>query len=179
MKRWAALLRGVNVGGRKLAMADLRAMLAGMGFADVATLLASGNATFSADARDAAMLETALESESAKTLGLVTDYLVRDAAEIADVMAANPFPDVAKTRPNQLVVLFHRDPFDTMMLDTLASRYDGPERLRAVGRELYIDFPDGQGRSNLVPEMAKCKFPRVATGRNWNTVGKIAAQIGV
>ncbi|WP_109807981.1 DUF1697 domain-containing protein [Sphingosinithalassobacter portus] len=179
MKRWAALLRGVNVGGRKLAMADLRAMLTGMGFADVATLLASGNATFAADAPDAAKLEAALEAESAKILGLTAEYLVRDAAEIADVMAANPFPDVAKTRPNQLIVLFHRDPFDTMLLDTLAARYDGPERLRAVGRELYIDFPDGQGRSNLVPEMTKCKFPRVATGRNWNTIGKVAAQIGI
>ncbi|QIG78638.1 DUF1697 domain-containing protein [Stakelama tenebrarum] len=178
MTRWAALLRGVNVGGRKLAMADLRTMLAGMGFADVETLLASGNAVFSAAENDAARLERALEAKSAETLRLATDYLVRDADQWADVMAANPFPEVAAERPNQLLVLFHRDPFDPALLDLLAEHYDGPERLKPVGRELYIDFPNGQGRSDLVPMMTKLKFPKVATGRNWNTVTKITAKLG-
>ena len=177
MTRWAALLRGVNVGGRKLAMADLRAMLTEMGFADVATLLASGNAVFSAQAQDGAALERALETAAARVLGLETDFLVRDGAGMAAVLAANPFPEVAVERPQQLVVLFHRDPVDPALLGMLADVYKGPERLAARALELYIDFPEGQGRSNLYPAMAKLRFPKVATARNWNTVARIAAKL--
>ncbi|WP_431469162.1 DUF1697 domain-containing protein [Sphingosinithalassobacter sp. LHW66-3] len=177
MKRWAVLLRAVNVGGRTLAMADLRAMLESLGFADVATLLASGNALISTEQRDSAALEAALEQDAAARFGFPIDFLVRDGRELRDIMAANPFPDAARERPNRLVVLFHRTPPDPALLDALAERYSLPERLHARGRELYIDYRDGQARSRLQPAMAKLGFPKVATARNWNTVGKLAARL--
>jgi uncharacterized protein (DUF1697 family) len=70
-------------------------------------------------------------------------------------------------------VSFHRDPVPDGLIDKIPDIYDGPERLKAIGRELYIDFPDDVGHSKLPQAMAKLKFPKIATMRNWNTVGKL------
>ncbi|TPG10367.1 DUF1697 domain-containing protein [Sphingomonas oligophenolica] len=173
--KWAALLRGVNVGGnRKLPMADLRSFVEGLGYGEVQTLLASGNVVFETDERDAAAIESTLATAATKTLRLDTDWFVRSHADLAAIIEANPFPDAAETRPNHVLVLFHAEEFPAGKIDALGEAYDGPERLAAVGRELFIDFPDGIGRSTLHPAMAKGKFPKVATGRNWNTVTKLA-----
>lgn len=176
MRRWAALLKGVNVGGnRKLPMAELKAFIEGLGFTDVKTLLASGNVVFSASETDAARLEAAIEKAAAEAIGLTTDFLLRDAAELDAIIAANPFPDAARDHPNHLLVVFHREPFPAALAERVAEVHDGPERLRAVGRELYIDYPDDIGHSTLHRPMAKLKFPKLATARNWNTVGKLRA----
>ncbi|WP_267394818.1 DUF1697 domain-containing protein [Sphingomonas sp. GC_Shp_1] len=172
--RWAALLRGVNVGGnRKLAMADLAAFMRAEGYGGVATLLASGNVVFDADEDNAAALETRLAAAARARLGLDTDWLLRRHAELAAVIANNPFPDAAAARPNHLLVTFHRDPVPAALV--AAVPLAGPERLHAAGRELYVDYAAGVGRSTLPATMAKLKFPRVATARNWNTVTKLAA----
>lgn len=172
--RWAALLKGVNVGGnRKLPMADLRKFVEGLGFIDVKTLLASGNVVFDAEEKDAAKLEKKLETAAAKELGLNTDFLLRSAVDLKKIIAANPFPDAAKDHPNHLMVVFYRDPFDAALLKALD--HDGPERLAAKGRELFIDYPDDIGHSTLHKATARAKFPKLATARNWNTVNKLAA----
>lgn len=178
MKRWAALLKGVNVGGnRKLPMAELKAFLEGLGFADLKTLQGAGTAVFSAKETDAARLEAQIETAAAEQIGLTTDFLLRDAADLDAIIAANPFPDAAREHPNHLLVVFHRDPFPDGPLAKLAEIYGGPERLHAIGRELYIDYPDDIGHSKLHQAMPKAKFPKVATARNWNTVGKLAKML--
>jgi uncharacterized protein (DUF1697 family) len=176
VKRWAALLRGVNVGGnRKLPMADLRRVAEGLGYTGVATLLASGNLVFSAEG-SAPALEAALE-EALAGHGLDTDVLVRDAAELDAILAANPFAEAASARPNHLVVVFHREPVSPEPLARLAEIYQGPERLEPRGHTLFIDYPEGIGHSELNPAMAKARFAKVATGRNWNSVTKLAAML--
>lgn len=171
--RWAVLLRGVNVGGaRKLPMADLRACLEANGFSDVRTLLASGNAAVSTIVEAPAVIESVIEDVLREHCGLLTDVLVRSKAELEAVLAREPFPEASRERPSQTLVLFHRKPFPVEKLDALPP---GPERLHAHGRELVIDFQDGIGRSALPQAMARAKFPKIATGRNWNTVRKLAA----
>ena len=175
MKRWAALLKGVNVGGnRKLPMADLRLFLEGLGLTDVKTLLASGNAVFSAKETDAAKLEARIEQAAAEQIALTTDFLLRDKADLDAIIKANPFPDAAKDHPNHLLVVFHRDPFPEGLIARVPEFNEGPERLHAIGRTLYIDYPHDIGHSTLHKAMAKLKFPKLATARNWNTVGKLA-----
>ncbi|MFA5963827.1 MAG: DUF1697 domain-containing protein [Sphingomonas sp.] len=170
--RWAALLKGVNVGGnRKLPMADLRAFLAGLGFTDVKTLLASGNAVFDADETDGAALESQLERAAKTQLGLDTAWLLRSHADLVAIVAANPFADAAAAHPNHLLVHFHRDPVPVALLDALV--HDGPERLSALGRELFVDYPDDVGHSKLPQAMARAKFPKLATARNWNSLLKL------
>ena len=176
--RWAALLRGVNVAGhRRLAMADLRALLEAQGYGAVRTLLASGNAVFEADARDGARLEAELERAAKARLGLDTDFLLRDGGELAETIRANPFPQEAETRPGQLVVHFARETLRPDLPDRLAGLYHGPERIVARGRQLYVDYPEGMGRSKLPQALAKLKLPKPTTGRNWNTVLKLAAML--
>jgi uncharacterized protein (DUF1697 family) len=170
--RWAALLKGVNVGGnRKLPMADLREFLAALGMADVKTLLASGNVVFDAAGKDAAKLEAHLEHEAQAKLGLDTGWLLRSHAELTAVVKANPFPDAAKAHPSHLLVHFHREPFPAALFDVMVN--DGPERLSAHGRELFVDYPDDVGHSKLPQAMNKAKFPKLVTARNWNTVLKL------
>ncbi|MEO9130128.1 MAG: DUF1697 domain-containing protein [Sphingomonas sp.] len=170
--RWAALLKGINIGGKKIPMTELRALVEGLGCRDVKTLLASGNVAFSCDEEDGAALEKTLEATLAD-YGLKTDVVVRSGAELSAVMDANPFPDAARDHPNHLLVAFHRDPVPDGLIDKIPDIYDGPERLTAIGRELYIDFPDDVGHSKLPQAMARLKFPKLATMRNWNTVGKL------
>jgi len=171
--RWAALLKGINIGGKKIPMVELKALIEGLGHRDVKTLLASGNVVFSCDETAGPALEQALETALAGW-GLKTDVMVRNLAELKAVIAANPFPEAARDHPNHLLVAFHRDPVPDGLIERIPEIYDGPERLKAVGRELYVDFPIDVGNSKLLPAMAKLKFPKIATMRNWNTVGKLA-----
>lgn len=170
--RWAALLKGINIGGKKIPMTELKALVEDLGYRDVKTLLASGNVVFSCDAEKGAALEEKIEAALA-AYGLKTDVVVRNHAELTAVIDGNPFPDAACEHPNHLLVSFHRDPVPGGLIEKIPDIYDGPERLKAIGRELYIDYPEDVGHSKLGPAMAKLKFPKLATMRNWNTVGKL------
>ncbi|MEG3176888.1 DUF1697 domain-containing protein [Sphingomonas sp. RB3P16] len=173
MMRWAALLKGVNLNGRKLPMADLKALVEALGYRDVTTLLASGNVVFACDEIDGAKVEAAIEA-ALEVYGLKTDVVVRSAVDLQAILAANPFAEATLARPNHVVVLFHRDSVPVDRLDALPEVYHGRETLVARGRELYVDYVDGIGESKLPQAMAKLKFPKLATARNWNTVVKLA-----
>ncbi|MEI9927651.1 MAG: DUF1697 domain-containing protein [Sphingomonas sp.] len=168
------MLRGINLGKRTLVKADLLAAAQAAGFSEARTLLASGNLVFEAGDRPAETIERDLHQAVAQATGIQSKVFVRNHAELARVIAANPFPEVARDRPGQLLVTFHREPVPPAAVEQIAAAHEGPERLRAVGRELYVDFPLGQGASLLDRTMAKLKLLPPGTGRNWNTVGKLA-----
>jgi uncharacterized protein (DUF1697 family) len=173
-----ALLRGVNVGGHsQVAMTDLRAMVIGLGLAEPRTLLQSGNLVFRSDA-PAEALEHKLEDATAERFGFKVTYFVRDAAQWSGIIAANPFPDEAKADPGHLLVQFLRTAPDAAAVAALQAAIGGPEIVRAHGRHAYIIYPDGIGRSRLTGPMVEAKLG-LATGRNWNTVLKLAALAGV
>lgn len=171
--RWAAMLRGINLGKRQLKSAELKAVIEGLGFGDVKTLLASGNVVFTAPGAEAAALEAQIHDALANATGLTSEIFVRTPDEMATVVAANPFPDAAKDRPSFLVVTFHRKPVDADAVEAALAAHDGSERARVIGRELYIDFPEGQGRSTLHAPLGRATRDPVVTARNWNTVLKI------
>jgi uncharacterized protein (DUF1697 family) len=165
MPAYVALLRAVNVGGTGLlAMADLQRLCAEAGFTRVKTYIQSGNAVFAAtqgEAKIKAMLEKALATH----MGKPCRAIVRTGAELADALERNPF---AKQPPNRVIVAFLDA---TAPKDALAALVaPGGEAVRLSGREVFIHYPDGQGRSKLkLPLLAQ------ATGRNINTVAKLAA----
>ena len=165
--RCAVLLRGLNIGGKRLPMPELKTFLAGEGGREVRTLLASGNAVATFDDTDGAALEARLEAAATQRLALRTGWLVRSHDDLVDVIAANPFPDAAEARPSWLLVHFHRDPAPS------PPAHDGPERMAAIGRELFVDFAAGVGPSTLDRTMLKVRWP-MCTARNWNTVAKLA-----
>ena len=174
-----ALVRGINVGGHaKLAMADLRELLTALGLREARTLLQSGNAVFAGGARGGAALETHLEKEMLQRLGMRAAFLVRSPAELADVIAHNPFPDEAKRDLGHLIVMFLKSAPVADAVEALRAAVTGPEVIRAGGRHLYITYPDGMGRSKLTGAMIEKKLGMAGTARNWNTVLKLAALVG-
>jgi uncharacterized protein (DUF1697 family) len=175
-----ALLRGVNVGGKtKVAMADLRAMLADLGFGDPRSLLQSGNLVFRSDKLTGAGLERLLEAETEKRLGLKTDFFVRTPEEWEAVIANNPFPGEAESDPSHLVVMFLNKAPEAKDVEALQAAIAGREIVRASGRQAYITYPDGIGDSKLTITVIEKKLGSRGTGRNWNTVLKLGALAGV
>lgn len=105
MGQWIALVRGINVGGRKtIAMSALRDVLADLGFCDVQSLLQSGNLLFCAD-HSAAELERLLTKEASSQLGIDADFLLRSGKQWTTIIAGNPFPDAARLDPSHLAVM--------------------------------------------------------------------------
>lgn len=173
-----ALLRAVNIGGQSIAMADLRAFAAAIGLLDAKTLLQSGNLVFRDDGRTSAELESLLETQAEKRLGLRTDFMVRSAGEWRAVIARNPFSEEAERDPGHLVVLACKHALQPEPVAALQAAIKGPEIVRlpqAGSRELYITYPDGIGRSRLTNAVIEKKLGTSGTGRNWNTVLKLGA----
>jgi uncharacterized protein (DUF1697 family) len=177
---WIALLRGVNVGGnRMLPMAALTAMFEELGYAGAKTLLQSGNVVFRAPERNAAKLAARLERETASRLGVATTYLLRTAGEWGSIVANNPFPAEAVADPSRLLMLALSGAPAPGAVAALERANPGKERLAVVGRELYVLYDRGMGTSKLTANLIDRHFGGVCTGRNWNTVLKLARLAGV
>ena len=161
---YAALLRGINVGGVKLLMTDLARLCASEGFDCVKTYIASGNVVFTSTKKEAAV-RAAVEAALAAHMKRAIPVLVRSADELEATVSANPFPGIAG---NRLLVFFLPDPPPTTVLAGVVSP-DG-EELAVRGRELFVHYPNGMGRSKL-----KVPLWNVGTSRNLNTVVKLAA----
>jgi uncharacterized protein (DUF1697 family) len=173
-----ALLRAINLAGLKsVSMADLKAMLAKLGFDGARSLLASGNLVFAASDRvpASAKLESLLEAEATKRLKLETDFFVRSAAEMRAMVGRNPFPAEAKRDPGHLVALFLKGAVDEARIEALRAAIVGREQVAGVGREVFAFYPDGIGRSKLTMALIERKLGVRGTGRNWNTVLKLEA----
>jgi uncharacterized protein (DUF1697 family) len=168
MPVFIALLRAINVGGTgKLPMGDLRSLCERAGFWNVRTYIASGNVVAERDGSEA-NAKAALEAELRAYAGKPVGVIVRAAAEMAKVVANNPFPNRAG---NTTVAIFldHVPPRDA--LKHVKGQVNEEARLGA--REIYVHYPDGMGRSKLrIPQANE------GTARNMNTVAKLAAMAG-
>ncbi len=172
MSAYAALLRGVNVGGRsKISMADLKAVLSGLGYQDVRTLLQSGNAVFTAT-EGPDELEAAIEAVLAAELGLRTRCLVRSNADLRAVVAGHPFADVADNGSKMVALFLSANPAPGAGVEHDPVALD-PDRIRVGDRVVYQWCPNGVSEAPLVGPFLERKWGVVATGRNWNTVGKL------
>lgn len=170
MARYAALLRGINVGGRnKVRMADLRAVLAGLGYTDTSTLLQSGNAAFTASGTGPAEISAALEQALEAELQVSVSAMVRSAAELQRVVDNLPF---SVRDPAKCAVAFLNTPVDRERLAALDPASFAPEELVPGERELYLYFPDGLGRAKLTPLLGR-HLPGPVTVRNWNTTTRL------
>ncbi|HVE72146.1 MAG TPA: DUF1697 domain-containing protein [Thermoanaerobaculia bacterium] len=158
---YVALLRGVNVGGHRMVKMDaLRATFEQLGYTNVRTLLQSGNVIF-----DAKTKPRDLDAH------IGTSVVLRTQAEIRKVIAANPFPQEAASDPGRLLVVFLSAalPSEEPLRKVVAEG----EKFVAKGKEIYIYFPNGAGRSKLAETLTEKKLGVVCTARNWNTVGKL------
>ena len=173
---YIALLRAINVGGQnRVAMSNLRGLLTTLGFSNPQSLLQSGNLVFSGGRQTAARLERLLEAEAARQLQAHADCLVRTSSEWEQIVAGNPFHGEAKDDPSHLVVMFLKKAPTKENAAALQAAIKGPEVVRVEGRQAYIVYPAGIGRSKLTTTLIETKLGSRGTGRNWNTVLKLLA----
>jgi uncharacterized protein (DUF1697 family) len=172
MGRMVALLRAVNVGGRKLPMADLRPLCGALGWADVATYIQSGNVVFGSK-RDSRELEQELERAIAEKFGFDVPVVVRTALEWAGYAPANPFPDPARDEPNWLMLLLSKRPPARNAEEAIQARAGGGERVARAGDAIWIHYPEGSGTSKLTPSLIDRAIGSPATSRNYRTVIKL------
>jgi uncharacterized protein (DUF1697 family) len=178
--RYAALLRGINVGGaRKLPMADLRALLEELGHGAVRTHLQSGQAVFASGHGDEETLAAELAQAVEKRFGFPVDVIVRDHAYLRAVAEACPFP-AAELEPKQLHVTYFSAPVDEERFASIDRPAFLPEEFRLGDRALYLCAPNGLGRSKLAEALARPRVNKglIATTRNWNTVTKLVELTG-
>jgi len=169
MPVYVSLLRGVNVGGHnKIKMDALRELYRKMGFHDPRTYVQSGNVVFRADQKNlkAAVIEDAIE----RAFGFRAGVVLRTAAELRKITKSNPFAAREDINPALLLVSFLAEAPAKPGLDALAALPIGPEEMHIAGREIFIYFPNGMGRSKFPWASIDKILKTTATGRNLRTV---------
>ena len=170
------LLRAVNVAGHnKIGMAELRALLVSLGMSGVRSLLQSGNLVFESDDGRSEQLENMLEEAVKQRLGLQTDFFVRTRNDWRKIIADNPFREEAESDPSHLLIMFLKAAPSRSKVEALQTAIKGRETIRSKGRQVYVVYPDGIGRSRLTTKLIEGTLGTRGTGRNWNTVSKLAA----
>jgi uncharacterized protein (DUF1697 family) len=169
MGRMVALLRAVNVGGRKLPMAELRALCEQLGWKDAQTYIQSGNVMFGATG-EAEVIEKQLERAIEKQFHLDVPVIVRTAAQWVELAAGNPFPDEP---PNRVMLLLSKAKPALGAEDVIQARATAGESVRRAGDALWFHYPDGAGASKLTPALIDRAAGSPSTARNYNTVMKL------
>jgi len=178
VRTFVALMRGINVGStRKLPMADLRALAAEIGLHRPETYIQSGNLLVDADIA-ADEVRALLEKAIAARLGFRVDVVVREAAQWKGYIAANPFANDPAIIPKMLHLVLTRDSLKPSAVAELAQKAQAGERVALAGGALWIDYGvNGVGNSKLTPLLIDKACGSPATGRNLNSVVKIAEMI--
>ncbi len=171
---YAALLRGINVGrNKRIAMADLRSLVEGLGHESVQTHLQSGNVVFESSKRSAKPLEAAIEAAIAAELGMDVTVMVRRADELAAVVEAAPYG--GRTSDHKRVhVAFLAEAPRAAAVKGFGIEEFAPDEITVIGREAYLLYPDGYARTKLTNAVLEKKLGVRATSRNWRTVTALA-----
>lgn len=175
-ERYVALLRGINVGrAKRVAMADLRMLVEGLGFTEVRTLLNSGNVVFTGGAREPSSIAGAMEEAMGAKLGVDARVTVLTGAELASAAEGNPLRKVA-TDDARLLVAFLRVPAQRARLQPLAREDWSPEAFALGSRAAYLWCAEGILKSPLAQSVGRLLGEDVTT-RNWATVTKLRALV--
>jgi uncharacterized protein (DUF1697 family) len=163
-----SLLRGVNVGGKRVAMKALKELFEGLGHEDVTTYIQSGNVVFRSRSGGAKKLAGDIQKAIQGEMKLDVTVLLRSPDDLAKVTAANPFAGTENVH-----VTFLDDAPDKSKVAAVDHDAYPPDEFEVIGREVYLRCPDGYGRSKLVNSFWEKKLGVAATTRNWRTVEKL------
>ena len=169
-----SMLRGVNVGAHnRIKMDALRALYESLGLREPQTLIQSGNVIFRTEGRDLTLLPERIGKAIERRFGFRPGIMVRTASDLRKVITRNPFAARRDIDPAKLLVTFlATDPGKEARDNVLRIKTD-PEELRIDGREVYVHYPNGMGRSKLTPALIEKTLKTSGTGRNWNTIQKL------
>lgn len=177
MTTWAALLRGINLGGRnKVRMGDLRDLAGDLGLANPETYLRSGNLVVDSDLPEAVLTST-LKDGIQESFGLDVPVICRTAEQLGQVTSTHPFSNLGLDDRMLHVAFLDREP-DEKVGHLIDPRDFTPDRLQADGREIYLAYPNGSGRSKLNQGLLERRLGVSVTARNWRTVTNVAEMAG-
>ncbi|HEX6316219.1 MAG TPA: DUF1697 domain-containing protein [Gemmatimonadaceae bacterium] len=177
MGTYVALLRGINVGkNKRVAMADLRAVIESLGYRDVRTLLNSGNAVFASPRPLRKSAATDLQAALLKKTGVSSRFTLRSAAELEETIQANPLLGQA-TDHTRLFATFVTDPADMSKVAALLKQSWKPESIAAGPGVVYVWCPNGLLESKAQEAVGRALGDGM-TVRNWATVMKLRALTG-
>jgi uncharacterized protein (DUF1697 family) len=169
-----SMLRGINVGGKRLIrMADLVDLYASIGLAKPQSYIQSGNVLFGTSKKNLTGLAGQIGDAIHGRFDIRTDVILRTSQELAGIIDKNPFAARAEVLGKSLVVHFlAADPVAGAQ-DRIHSLPPSPEELHLLGHELYVYYPDGVGRATVSQSLIDRALGVPVTGRNWNTVLKL------
>ncbi|MBA3678228.1 MAG: DUF1697 domain-containing protein [Sphingosinicella sp.] len=171
-----ALFRSIQINGRRVNMADAKALASEAGGTDISSIVSTGNLLLRSRKST-----HELEIACARFYGRPTEMVVKTADQWYEILAANPFADEAERAPSRLLVWAMRDPLPDSGLDQLRRRATGEERIeRIASGDFYIWFGQGDiSRSKITAGFGLKALGAVGTNRNWNTVTKVAAALKI
>ena len=177
MTTWLAMLRGINVSGRRIvSMQRLRELFESMEFSDVRTYIQSGNVLFQAPVDDATTLAQAIEEQIGKELGVDTRAVLRTSTQLSDIVNAVPFAEQANVKSKVHVTFLAAVPNFTMAAQLEASQFL-PDRFAFGKREIYLDCPNGYGETRLNNAFWERRLKVVATTRSYKTVATLLEMV--
>ncbi len=169
-----AMLRAVNLGSHnRIRMDALCALCTSLKLRNARTYVQSGNVVFQTSERNLSRVAALIEKRIERDCGFQTDVIVRSQDEMRDVVARNPFAKRKDVDGKRLLVFFFRSDLGTDAPEKIRSVKADGEELHLDGRELYIYFPDGVGRSKVSTSAIERMLKVAGTGRNWNSVTKL------
>ncbi|MDP5121254.1 MAG: DUF1697 domain-containing protein [Spirosomaceae bacterium] len=172
MQTYIAILRGINVGGkRKILMADLKALFAEMGFSEIETYIQSGNVFFKAKRQENSELAQSISSKIQQQYEFDVPVIVKTATELQNAFAENPFVDSAEIE--QLHVTFLSEIPVENKLQEIASLDFSPDQFQIVGENVYLKCVNKYHQTKLSNNFFEKKLGVSATTRNWKTVTKL------
>ncbi len=176
MKKYIAILRGINVGGkRKILMTDLKQLFNALGFSNVATYIQSGNVLFSANTQeDENELAGRIEKAIFERCGFEVPVIVRSAGEIEALIAVNPFYNEEETVIEQLHVTFLKNIPAADKVDALVKLDFLPDRFQLKDKNVFLACAAKYSDTKLNNQFFENKLKVPATTRNWKTVLKLA-----
>jgi uncharacterized protein (DUF1697 family) len=178
MPIFLSLFRGINVGGHHIIkMNELKKLYEMLGLKDVQTYIQSGNVVFSSDDSDVTHVQQQLMESVAQTFGFPVEIIVRTATELQDIIAKNPFQGQQDKETQWIVVMFLAAAPGNAAQENLLKTYVGPEEIFFSGKEVYIYYTNGIGRSKLSNTFIEKKLKIVGTARNWNTILQLQGMV--
>ena len=168
-----ALLRGINVGGNnRLPMKDLVAMFVDAGCEEVQSYIQSGNALFRSDPTLREDIPSRISAAIFDRFGYRVPIIARTAQEFGEVVRANPFTS-ANPDAGNLHVVFLADQPDPALAESLDPNRSLGDEFAVLGREIYLNCPDGFARTKLTNSYFDSRLSATSTTRNWRTVLKL------
>lgn len=166
-----SMLRGVNLGPHnRIKMDALRSMYGSLNLEDPRTYVQSGNVIFRTKERSSAKLAKKIQDAIEKTFDCRPEVVLRTTEELRNAIAASPFAGRRNLNPSNILVTFLTQEPPAEAHDKLAALKSHPEEIHLKGRELYIYFPNGIGKSKLPWSQVEKIVKVTGTARNWNSV---------